>query len=71
MSKQRRNWGEGFALGLLIGIVAAASYLAGRPAPARAGNLRLPGTASARRLAKSAEQRDAMLLADSPSPSVH
>ena len=71
MSKHRKNWGEGFALGLLIGIVAAASYLAGRPAPARTGNARLHGPVPTRGPGKALDRRDAMLLADSPSPSVH
>ena len=73
MSGNRKNWGEGFAFGLLIGIVAAVSYFAGRPAPARTGSLpRLPDAAARRRLSGQASGgHDTRLLADSPSPSIH
>ena len=71
MSGHRKNWGEGFAFGLLIGIVAAVSYLAGRPAPARTGGPHLLGTAPARLTGRGSSGGDARLLAESPSPSVH
>ena len=71
MSGNRKNWGEGFAFGLLIGIVAAVSYLAGRPAPPRTGSPRLQGAAPVRLPGKGSGGRDARLLADSPSSSIH
>lgn len=72
MSENRKNWGEGFAFGLLIGIVAAVSYFAGRPAPARASAPRLPSAIPGHRLSGlvSGEQ-DTRLLAESPSSSIH
>ena len=71
MSGSRKNWGEGFAFGLLIGIVAAVSYFAGRPAPARSDSPRLRRTVLARLPGKDSSGRDVRLLAESPSPSVH
>ena len=71
MSGNRKNWGEGFAFGLLIGIVAAVSYFAGRPTPPRIGSPHLQGIAPARLPGKGSGGRDARLLADSPSSSIH
>lgn len=71
MGGNRKNWGEGFALGLLIGIVAAASYFAGRPAPPRSGSREVRRAAPIRLPGKAANDGHPMLMADSPSPSVH
>lgn len=71
MSGNRKNWGEGFAFGLLIGIVATVSYLAGRPTPARPGSLRLLNAAPSRLSGQVTGGEDARLLAESPSASIH
>lgn len=71
MNGYRKNWGEGFAFGLLIGIVAAVSYFAGRPASARSGSPHLQGSAPTRLHGRDSGGEDIRLLAQSPSSSVH
>lgn len=64
MSKSRKNWGEGFVLGLLIG-VAALACLSGRPAsPSRAS---IPPVRLTRKSLREIEA--ARYLADLPTPS--
>lgn len=68
MSKSRKNWGEGFVLGLLIGI-ATIACLSGRPAvrstsPSRAG---IPPVRLTRKSLRDAEAT--RYLADLPAAS--
>ena len=71
MRGNRKNWAEGFMLGLLVGVVATVSYLAVRPAPANAGSPRPRAAIPVRLTGRDSGRSRAMLLAESPSSSVH
>jgi hypothetical protein len=67
MTKSRKNWGEGFVLGLLIGL-ATVACLAGRQAgQALAGKTGMPSVRLTRRPLHEIEA--ARRLADLPTPS--
>jgi hypothetical protein len=68
MSAKRKNWTEGFALGILIGVVATVSLLAGRPAPRQIARSAEPQPISPPLLR---DDRIARLMAAEPSPTVH